>query len=85
MEDISNFFTGAGPSGHSVEHNEGEAKVTYDRKMLELMKKLNFHGREKVHIMRDLQAVNHASDINYEFGVSKESVIPGYDGLRAPR
>jgi len=27
MEDISNFFSGTGPSAHSVEHNEGELKV----------------------------------------------------------
>jgi len=53
MEDISNFFSGPGTNSHPVEHSEGEKKVHYDIKMLEIMKKLNFRDREKVHVLRN--------------------------------
>jgi hypothetical protein len=51
--------------------------------MLELMKKLNFRERDKVQVLRNRQ-LHQISDINYDFGVSKDSVIPGYDNLKLP-
>jgi hypothetical protein len=84
MEDISNFFSGTSPTNHPVEHSEGDTKIHYDRKQLEIMKKLNFHDREKVQIFRNRQQITHLSDINYDLGVSKQSIIPGYDNLKGP-
>jgi hypothetical protein len=78
MEDISNFFSGNGQSSNPVEHQEGESKTSYDRKMLEIMKKLNFRGREKVQILRNRQP-HQVSDVNYDIGVSKESIITAYE------
>ena len=46
--------------------------------MLEIMKKLNFRNREKVQILRNRQ-LNQLSDVNYDIGVSKESIITTYD------
>jgi hypothetical protein len=37
MEDISNFFSGTSPTNHAISHNEGDKKVDFDRKMLEIM------------------------------------------------
>jgi len=48
MEDISNFFSGTGPANQAIEHQEGEQKMNFERKMLEIMKKLNFRNRDKV-------------------------------------
>ncbi len=53
MEDISNFFSGTSPTNHAVSHNEGSKKMEIDRKMLEIMKKLNFKQRDKVSIFRN--------------------------------
>jgi hypothetical protein len=40
--------------------------------MLELMRKLNFRNRDKVHVLRNRQE---HSDINYDFGVSKDTFL----------
>jgi hypothetical protein len=46
--------------------------------MLEIMKKLNFRNREKVQILRNRQ-LHQLSEVNYDIGVSKESIITAYE------